>query len=129
MFGHNEAGCPKNPLSQAHTSTTTQVWVAKAGKGVESVVPTTAGPGTVTGHKEFVQVSTSPSNRFAVLESINLESDDALGFVEPAGLLDVVTTPGVQGAVNLNAQVPPGDASLSGMSEWAKGCRVYCSLL
>ncbi|KAG5554547.1 hypothetical protein RHGRI_012188 [Rhododendron griersonianum] len=97
VFGHSEAGCPKNHHAQVHTSSTNQVWAEKAGKSKEvgvgvSVAP--ASPSKVLRPQKGVQVFGSPHNRFAALESIDLEPDSTLGFVEPIGLVDAINISG-----------------------------------
>ncbi|KAF7130791.1 hypothetical protein RHSIM_Rhsim10G0198700 [Rhododendron simsii] len=81
VFGHSEAGCLKNHHAQVYTSN--QVWVAKAGKSMEvgiSAAPAAASPSKVLRPQKDVQVS--GSNRFAALESIDLETNVALGAEE-----------------------------------------------
>ncbi|KAF7145012.1 hypothetical protein RHSIM_Rhsim04G0192900 [Rhododendron simsii] len=93
VFGHREAGCPKNHYAQVHTSTTNQVWAEKAGKSKEvgvGVFVAPASPSKVLRPQKGVQVSGSPHNIFAALEFIDLESDSTLGFLEPNGLVDAI---------------------------------------
>ncbi|KAF7140158.1 hypothetical protein RHSIM_Rhsim06G0120300 [Rhododendron simsii] len=82
VFGHSEAGCPKNHHAQVHTSN-----------------------------------QVSGSNRFAALESIDLKTDAALGFVEPIGVVDAVNISGTSRDVFLHVQPLPRVVSCSKVLE------------
>ncbi|KAG5555721.1 hypothetical protein RHGRI_006385 [Rhododendron griersonianum] len=120
VFGHSEASCPKNHHAQVLTSTTNQVWVAKAGKSkaVDVGVPAAASPSKVLRPQKDVQVS--GSNRFAALDSIDSESDAALGFVEPIGVVDAVNISGTPRDDLLHVQPLPGVVSCSTVLEGQK---------
>ncbi|KAF7143115.1 hypothetical protein RHSIM_Rhsim05G0103400 [Rhododendron simsii] len=112
VFGHSEAGCLENHHAQVHTSN--QVWVAKAGKSTEvgiSAAPAAASPSKVLRPQKDVQVS--GSNRFAALESIDLETDAAFGFVGPIGVVEAVNISGTSRDVFLHVQPLPGVVSCS----------------